>query len=136
MGSSEEEMPVEVKQKSKKAARAEKKSADRAVRAETRQTRAKKAKFDETLPDLQEQPPCLMSDVIVDDQDEFETGRNFDPDSNYPTGKFVTVEPKGGQEPETVSVAQTTNDEVLDTTETREQGHSAKVKLHLIQITV
>ena len=45
LSSSDEEMPVEVKQKSKRAARAEKRSADRAVRAETRQIRAKKAKF-------------------------------------------------------------------------------------------
>ena len=136
LSSSEEEMPVEFKQKSKRAARAEKRSADRAVRAETRQIRAKKAKFGEVLPELQEQPPCLMSDIIVDDQEEFETARNLETDSNYPTGKFVAVEPKGGQEPETVTVAQTTNEEALNTSETTEQGHSAKVKLHLIPITV
>ena len=63
-------------------ARAEKRSADRACRAERRQSRAKIARFEDTLPGLQEQEQsaCLMSDIIVNDEEHVE-GAEYDKDA-------------------------------------------------------
>ena len=110
---SEDETPVEEKQKSERAARAEKRSADRAGRAERRQSKAKMAKFKDTLPGLQvqDQPECLMSDVIVDDEEGAkELGIEPHSDTNQPRGKFVVVEPKNDKEEDTEMPTETIQD--------------------------
>ena len=136
---SEDETPVKEKPKSKRAARAEKRSADRASRAERRQTRAKMARFEENLLELQEQdlPDCLMSDVIVDEEHGAkELGIEPTTNTNQPTGKFVVIEPekdKGTETPtETVeeSAEKSSSVEVLADGEAAatDQGLPAKVK--------